>query len=231
MEQPKYCPYLSFLNGMFMCVRHPLDDPTPCFWEIDNNGDPKDYADCDIYKEEKGMENKSINLEKVLDVANSGMKLAANLSEGKKEKTPTPPNDNSNSATSGNQNVQIHMDTGKKNTKPVEKHIHEFPESRSLTTEECELALKKAQMEYELEKSKQDHIVEVDNRTWEHQLEVERRNERKSTFRGIIACIFGAGGIGAVGYSIWRDLRSDKAARTNNAIPAQTTAKAEGEVK
>jgi hypothetical protein len=82
-------------------------------------------------------------------------------SETKKEEPkhiPVGDSDNSNRASTGSQNIQISMDAGKKKEpKPVEKHVHVYPENRSLTSEECELDLKKAQMEYDL-KMKQEAL-------------------------------------------------------------------------
>ena len=151
------------------------------------------YKDCEYYNYIKGkdvlpMENKT--LEKTLDMAGSVAKIAANLSEVKKDPAPRPftqTDDNSNRANNtGSQNVVVAVDRKKKEPKPVEKHIHEFPEARALTEQECELALKKAQMEYELEKSKQSHIVKMDERNWQHQMELESKNEKKRRIRNII---------------------------------------------
>lgn len=186
---------------------------------------PSYIVDCMIKKrkEEETMENKT--LEKVLDMAGSATKLAANLSEAKKEPKPQPYNqtdDNSNKATTGSQTVVVSMEGKKKEPKPIEKHIHEFPESRALTEQECELALKRAQMEYELKKSEQAYFQQACDRDWRHQLEVEKKNERKGKIRGVIACLLAAIGVGGVGYSIYADYRDHK----NNA-----TVKTEGDAK
>ena len=85
---------------------------------------------------------KNNTLEKTMDIAGSAIKLAANLSEAKKEPPKPQPfhqtDDNSNKASTGSQTVVVSMDGKKKEPKPVEKHIHEFQELRTLTTEECE---------------------------------------------------------------------------------------------
>lgn len=156
------------------------------------------------------MENKT--LEKVLDVAGSATKLAANLSEPKKETPkPVPLNQTDDNSNKANQNIQIAFDTGKKKEpKPVEKHIHTFPENRPLTTEECELDLKKAEMEYELAKNRQNHLIELDNREWQYKLEQEKKNEKKGKIRRIIGGILVAIGVGTVGYSIYADYRDHK---------------------
>lgn len=179
------------------------------------------------------MESKTI--EKTMDMASSAMKLAANLSE--KKPAPEPPrhirpDDNSNNATTGSQSVNVVLDTGKKKEpKPVEKHIHTFPENRPLTTEECELALKREQMAYELEKAKQEHLIRMDNLEWQHRLEVERKNERKNKIRRAIGGILVALGVGGTCWCAYTDYKHNKAA----AVPAkhipETTVKAEGEVK
>ena len=157
------------------------------------------------------METKT--LEKVLDVAGNTAKIAANLSEAKKE-TPKPfsqTDDNSNKATTGSQTVVVSMDGKKKDQKPVEKHIHTFPEARALTNIECDVAMRKAQMDYELEKMKFEHTVEMDDREWKYNLERERKNEKKRRIHDIIAGIFGLCCVGGIGYAIYADSRDHKA--------------------
>lgn len=183
------------------------------------------------------MENKT--LEKVLDVAGSATKLAANLSEAKKETTTTKPpvlsgdSDNSNKATTGSQNIQISMDTGKKKEpKPVEKHVHVYPENRSLTTEECELDLKKAQMDYDLKMKQEAYFQKCCDRDWQYRLEQEKKNERKGKIRRIIGGILVAIGVGTVSYSIYSDYRSYKNHPADQkALPTPEPVKADGEVK
>ena len=155
------------------------------------------------------MENKT--LEKTMDLAGSVAKIAANLSEKKEpQKTPIGDSDNSNNASTGSQNIQIHMGDDKTKEPPVEKHIHEFPDNRSLTTEECDLALKKAQMDFELKKRAQDQVNKAMDRDWQHRLEVERKNERKGKIRRIIGGILVAVGACGIGYSIYADYRDHK---------------------
>lgn len=169
------------------------------------------------------MENTT--LEKTLDMANSVAKVAANLSEPRKDKKPDTYNhkdDNSNKAQTGSQSVIVAVDK-KKEPKPVEKHIHEFPETRALTSEECELALKKAQMEYELKRREQDILTKEADREWQHKLEVEKKNERKGLIRRIVACVLGAAAVGGVGYSIYTDYRDHKAGATVPALPPAST--------
>lgn len=157
---------------------------------------------------------KNNTLEKTMDIAGSAIKLAANLSEAKKEPQKPQPfhqtDDNSNKASTGSQTVVVSMDGKKKEPKPVEKHIHEFPEQRSLTSEECDLALKKAQMDYELKKSEQVFTQKFQEREWQHRMEQEKKNEKKGKIRRIIGCILVAVGAGSVGYSIYADYRDNK---------------------
>ena len=183
------------------------------------------------------MENKT--LEKVLDVAGSATKLAANLSEAKKETTTTKPpvltgdSDNSNRASTGSQNIQISMDTGKKKEpKPVEKHVHTYPENRALTSEECELDLKKAQMEYDLKMKQETYFQKACDRDWQHRMEQEKKNEQKGKIRRIIGGILVAIGVGTVGYSIYADYRDHRNQQVAPpALPAPEPVKADGEVK
>ena len=185
------------------------------------------------------MESKNM-LEKTVDMAGSAMKLAANLSEAKKEKPQPRPlsqtDDNSNNARTGSQSVVVAVDRGKKKEpKPVEKHIHEFPENRPLTTEECDLALKKAQMDYELNKTRQDHLIRMDNLEWQHKMEEEKKNARKGKIRRIVGGILIALGVGTAGYGIYTDYKD----RKNHPVaapalpePVKTaTVPADGEIK
>lgn len=179
------------------------------------------------------MENKT--LEKTMDLAGNAMKLAANLSE-KKDPKPTPTHktdDNSNKATTGTQSVNVMVDSGKKREpKPVEKHIHTFPENRALTSEECELDLKKAQMEYELKKSEQIFNQKWDERNWQHRLEQEKKNEKRGKIRRIIGGILVAVGVSAVGYSIYSDYRDHRNQQeTPKALPENNNVVGEGTVK
>ena len=183
------------------------------------------------------MENKT--LEKVLDVAGSATKLAANLSEAKKETTTTKPpvltgdSDNSNKASTGSQNIQISMDTGKKKEpKPVEKHVHVYPENRPLTSEECELDLKKAQMEYDLKIKQETYFQKCCDREWNERLEQEKKNEQKGKIRRIIGGILVAIGVGSIGYGIYADYRDHKNMPTDQkALPESSGVTAEGTVK
>lgn len=177
------------------------------------------------------MENKT--LEKTLDTLGNVTKIAANLSEAKKDIPINKTDDNSNNASTGTQSVNVMVDSGKKKEpKPVEKHIHTFPENRPLTSEECELDLKKAQMEYELKKSEQVYCQKVEERTWQHILEKEKKNERRSKIRRIIGGILIAVGAGSVGYSIYSDYRDHKnAAMVQKALPENSTVKSDGTVE
>lgn len=161
---------------------------------------------------------------KTLDALGNVTKLAANLTE-KKETCLPRSSDDSNNTSIGGQNIQIAL--GEKDSKPpVEEHIHMFPESRALTSEECELALKNSQMHYELEKSKQDYEQKVKNREWEYRMEQERKNDRKRRVVGWIAgAVSAIIGINA-GVSIYRDYKLSK-----NTTMAQKPIKAEGNVQ
>lgn len=198
----------------------------------------KKYKDCEYYKyiKEKDellpMENKT--LEKTLDVAGSVAKIAANLSDAKKDTRQQPfsqTDDNSNKASTGSQTVVVSMDGKKKEPKPIEKHIHEFPEARALTEQECDLALKKATMDYNLKKSEQDYIQYMEDKKWRYQLEQNKKNEKKRRIRNIITGILGALCIGGVGYSIYVDYRDHKNDGETPKLPTAEPIKANGKVK
>lgn len=229
-KKPRPCPYLN------KCYTYRIGSE-----KCQNPCNDESYRTCGIFKiknkEEKTMENNT--LEKALDMAGSMTKLAANLTE----KRDNPPqkvipvsSDDSNKATTGSQSVVISVDgngSKRKEPKPIEKHIHEFPEHRALTPEECELALKKAQMEYAAREREQAYLEKVKDREWQHHLEVEKTNEKKGKIRRILACLCGAGGIGIVGYSLWSDYRHSRAAAVaGKALPETVPAvKGEGSVQ
>ena len=241
MSQPRsnyICPYCSDCDRdcgvhAFCCVTH-----LQCEGVF--------YEDCTIYmkrKDEEKMENST--LEKVLDVASGAAKVAANLSEKKDIPKTVPLNnwsrtrkqtdDNSNKATTGSQSVIVSLDNGKKkDPKPVEKHVHTYPENRPLTAQECELDLQKAKMDYELEKQRQDHIFTMDRQQWQYKLEQDKKNERKGTIKRVIGGILIALGIGVTGYSIYADYRGHKNAPVaQKTVPTTPSApvKADGKVE
>lgn len=178
-----------------------------------------------------GMET----LEKTMEFAGNAMKLAANMTDKKIEvvnhNTKDPKkltDDNSNKASTGAQTVVVSMDGKKKDPKPIEKHVHTFPETRPLTTEECELDLDKAKMEYELRKSELEYSIEKDKREWQYHIEQERKNERKGVFRRFIGGVLVALGVGAVGYGVYTGIRD---AKNQQNTPTPEPVKAEGTVE
>lgn len=154
------------------------------------------------------MDNKI--MEKTIETIGNVTKVAANLSDASK-KEPERKSDNKSNASGGSNNIQLHVDTGnKKEPRPIEKHIHEFPESRPLTNEECELALKKAQMDFNLRKCEQDYFQYQDKREYEHQRELERKREKRSKIKFAIASIFCVGAAGYFGYSAYSEYKRNK---------------------
>lgn len=176
------------------------------------------------------MEKKTA--EKALDLVSNTMKVAANFTKEPEPKhIPVGDSDNSNNASTGMQSVNVMLDT-KKPPKPIEKHIHTYPENRPLTSEECELDLKKAQMEFQLKRDEHDFIEKVSDREWKHQLEVEKKNEKKGRIRRVIGGIVGAICVTTVGYCIWSDYRDNKTGSVAApALPKDNNITAEGTVK
>ena len=176
------------------------------------------------------MEKKTA--EKALDLVNNTMKVAANFSKEPEPKhIPVGDSDNSNNASTGMQSVNVMLDT-KKPPKPVEKHIHTYPENRPLTNEECELDLKKAQMEFELKRKEQEFNERISDRIWNHALEVEKKNEKKGRIRRVIGGLVGAVSIGVLGYCIWSDYRDNKAGSVaQKTLPKNNNITAEGTVE
>ena len=167
------------------------------------------------------MESK-INVNGVVDTLGDALKLAANLSEAKKD------TDNSSGSQSNpNQTVQIQMAPAKEEEnkpkvireKPV-THIHkEFPDNRALTDAECNLALEKAKMENVMKRREMEYRQYTDDITRRDRLakeEQERkdreerriRNEKRSKRRAIVAGIFGAVIAGLTGYSMYKDYKT-----------------------
>lgn len=171
----------------------------------------------------------NIDAGKMMDTLGNVTKLAANLSEA--QKTPrmvSSSTDDSNNAATGNQTVQISVEgSGKrKDLKPIEKHIHTFPEARALTDQECDLAWKKAMLDADIQKAQMAYDQRVCDRQWQHKLEQEKKAERKRKIGGIIAAVCGALGVGCFGYAVYCDYRDSK-----NAAAAGTTASAGEPVK
>lgn len=165
---------------------------------------------------------------KITETLGDAVKLAANLTEAKKDKKDE--DICTTQQSNPNQTVQIQMTHPEKTEKkePViihekpETHIHkEFPDERALTDAECDLALKKAQMEYELKLKQMEHdnyIFEEDrvDRIKREALDRKEReekrirNEKKAKVRTIVGGIFAALGIGAIGYAMYTDYRDHK---------------------
>ena len=153
-------------------------------------------------------------MEKTLDTLSNASKIAANLTEKKEPpKVNMDQRDDSNNASTGSQSVNIVVDHGKKKEpKPVEKHIHEFPDNRPMTDAECELALKRAQMDYELRKSQQEHEHKMDNQNWQHKLEQEKKFEKRRKITNVVFGVVATAIFGAIGWGFWRDYQDQKAA-------------------
>ena len=156
----------------------------------------------------------NLDINKAVEAMGNVAKLGANLSEAQKDKTPhvvTSSTDDSNNAATGNQTVQISVDKGKrKDPKPVETHIHTFPEARALTPQECDLEWKKTALAADIKREQMAYEQRVSDRQWQHRLEVEKKEDRKRKIAGIIAGVFSALGIGCIGYAVYADYRDAK---------------------
>ena len=193
----------------------------------------------------------AIDMNKVMDTLSDATKLAANLSENVKEKKDMQhiSDDSNNSVQNPNQQVQIHIGDpeGKKKEEPVvihekpETHIHkEFPDERALTADECDLALKKAQMENDLKVREMEYRrqkEEMDRRDRLFREEQERkdreesriRNDKKNKIRGIVGVVLGALGLAGLGYAIYADSRDQR--NIQLAPPQVPSISAEGKVE
>lgn len=169
------------------------------------------------------------NTMKFSETFGDAIKLAANLSESVKDKKDISsyPDNNSISSTNPNQQVQIHIgeNDSKKKEEPViihekpETHIHkDFPDDRSMTDKECDLALEKAKMENNLkieqlkfEQYKYDieRMDRLDREEKKRKDDIERRkrDEKKAKIRGIIGGVLAVLGAGYFGYSVYRGNR------------------------
>ena len=152
----------------------------------------------------------AISAEKTIELANNVTKLAANLSEKPEPKKDIYSNDTQSKASTGSQNIQIHMGDDKEKKPPIEKHIHTFPNGRALTSEECALDLKKAQMEYDLRKTEQNYAMKINEREYQHRLEQEKKAEKRAKFGRIVGGILAACGLAGISYCIYSDYRDSK---------------------
>ena len=173
---------------------------------------------------------KNINMGKITETLGDAVKLAANLSEATKKDPMRNISDNSNNTQSNpNQTVQIQISDKEKETadkKPViirekpETHIHhDFPEGRALTDKECELSLKKAEMEnrlkekemeyqsYREDQERHDRLIHEEQERKERE-ERRIRNEKRAKVRGIVVACLAALGIGVIGYSVYKDSKN-----------------------
>lgn len=194
---------------------------------------------------------KNINMNKITETLGDAVKLAANLSDVSKKMPHNSDDSNTNSTTSNpNQTVQIQIadPTKEEQKKPVvirekpQTHIHkEFPDNRALTDAECNLALKKAQMdndlkikviEYRTYREEQDRADRLRKEDIERKEREERRirEEKKAKVRTIIGTVLAALGIGVVGYSIYADHKNGSAGKASIHITT-TPVQGEGTIK
>lgn len=194
---------------------------------------------------------KTVDVSKLTNTFSDAVKLAANLTEAAKErKNMESISDNSNNSTQNpNQQVQIHIGDQEKDKKPVvihekpETHIHkDFPEGRSLTDKECELALAKAKMEnerkllemdYQKAKYEQERRDRLLKEAQEREDKEKRRikNEKRAKVRNVIAAIVGVLGAVGIGYSIYADNRDYRNRMANSQTSEAPVISGEGSVE
>ncbi len=197
------------------------------------------------------MEKNNINVNTIAETLGDAVKLAANLTESAKNVTKLPPSDNSNNTQSNpNQTVQIQIADPSKKEEPKhtvvykkpETHIHkDFPDNRALTDAECQLALKKAEMEWDLKMKQQEYDRErqdaerrdrLAREAQDRKIAEEKRikEEKKAKIRGIVGGIFAALGVGLVGYSMYAD-HMDRKNGIANKSKLNVTISGEGKVE
>ena len=172
-----------------------------------------------------------INVNGVVDTLGDALKLATNLTSSN---LPHVSDESVTTVNKPNQTVQIQVkgDNEPKEHKPViirekkETHIHkDFPETRTLSDKECELAMEKIRLEnalkvQEMEYQKQREEQERRDRTAreaqarQDRIVSEAKQEKRNKIRAIITAVMVAiGGVG-VGYKIYTDNKN----KTNNIV-------------
>lgn len=196
-----------------------------CFFPYAKNVNEDETTKMANADEKKGADTMDINTNMISD----GLKTMANVADmlnKKKEEG----GDISNSQPHQQQVQVVVGDQEKKDPKPMilrekhETHIHkEFPDNRAMTDAECELALKKAQMEHELamlkaryeqdnkEAARIDRLEreEYEKRQKEKQEEKNDKFFKKAGKWGLaILAAIGAGYGGYRGYRAWKGIPS-----------------------
>ena len=192
-----------------------------CFFPYAKNVKEDETAKMANADEKKGADTMDINTNMISD----GLKTMANVTDlltKKKEEG----GDISNSQPHQQQVQVVVGDQEKKDPKPMilrekhETHIHkEFPDNRAMTDAECELALKKAQMEHELKLKEMEYQREKDERDRRDRIEREERERQQQKENekfagkvlkwglGVIAAL-GLGYGGYRGYRAWKGIPS-----------------------
>ena len=148
--------------------------------------------------------------------------------------------------------VQVGDPEGKKKPQVVKKtmetHIHkEFPDNRALTDAECDLALRKAQMEHELKLRELDLNMQreeiarkdrLEREERERKEEAKRQEEDEKSFKKAMKWILGIGGacIGGSfvleGWKAWQKSKRQMIASAQvPALPSPTVVEAEAKVQ
>lgn len=126
-------------------------------------------------------------IQKSLETVANVTKMAANLSESKKNDQKR---ENRSEYRGGNTTQQPHTqtvevkvggDTGNQKPQVIEKrpetHIHKhFPDNRALTEDECKLEKFRIEMEYAEKDKERQHIILMADKSFQQQLEKERKD-------------------------------------------------------
>lgn len=161
-----------------------------------------------------------INTNAIVEGLNNVTKLAANMTAPKKEETKM---DSKSSCGGNNINIKLGDDEKKEPQKIVEEHIHEFPENRAMTDAECNLALKRADMEYRLKEERLRQDIINEEREYKMKQDKAERAAKRGKIRDIIGGICAVLGIGAVGYGVYKYYTTPVQPAPVNAIPVTGT--------
>jgi hypothetical protein len=170
---------------------------------------------------------------KALDAVNTMGKVAANLTENKKQSAPQnnpPKQDKTNTNQPHTQTVEVKVGDPDRKEKPVvvheknETHVHKaYPDGRALSKDECEVEKirintahenNKEEREYQLTLERERRAERREREEYERGERERRLAEKKKSDRRFwtIFGIFAAASMVGIGYCLYTDYRTSRAA-------------------
>lgn len=171
---------------------------------------------------------------KSLETINTAGKIVANLTDPKRPQNPPPqpkPGDKSNTNQPHTQTVEVKVGDQERRDKPMiihdkqETHVHKtYPDDRAMSKDECEVEKLRIQTAHENAKEEREYNLLLDERNRKERRERDdyerRRREEKDAAQKksnrrfwICMALFGTACVGAMGYVIYDDYRTNGATR------------------